>query len=204
MAFTNTTIIDDTGNEIATISGSQGLRLKVEADLAPGASVNTGQSSPAQPSNLIRKEIDSSGSTDLSVDGSGTPVEFIFTGSSDANVRLSSIRFVMTANSTTTDGESFGPLKELANGLQIQTRISDSVSEAGNLKITEDFLTLPTPDLFLDRSGKKEVLASSFTFGGAVTLNSGSGEWIKVRVRDDLSGNKFELFKAIVTATKTK
>ena len=139
----------------------------------------------------------------LAVDGSGTPVEFEVLADPTDNLQLNQIQFVIVDNAIKVDGTQFINVNELANGMKIEIRSNSSTVELVNLKLTEDFLRIASPGgIILDRSSTRDMLVINIGLGGAVSLINGSGDFVRVTVRDDLSQSHFKYFKVTLKATK--
>ncbi len=69
-----------------------------------------------------------------------------------------------------------------------------------NVQLTEDFFRLYSPGgVNLDRTGASDILSAGLFLGGAVMLEAGTSDQVKVTVRDDLSsGGLFNYFTVTV------
>lgn len=194
---------DALGNAITSLLDGIARRLQVEASIAPGQSVSIGTPIPEDPTNIVRDFVENSGSPNMLVNGSVTPVDFDFLKDATDDIKVGELRFVMVADSILIQGDKFGPVNALANGLRIQVTSNDSTTDLANLTLSEDFLTFPNPQLFFDRGGPKEVMAVSFSLGGAVKLFAAStADKIRVTVRDNLTDVKFKYFRCTVSGVK--
>ena len=192
------TVIDD-----ATEATNK--RLLVEADFKPGIYIGTQEGSTVEnPAAEVKQNLeDSGGSSDLGVDGSGTPVEFTFDADPTDDIRLASLRFVLICNTIRTDVGSFGPLNSaLTNGVKVEVRSNSVTTQIALLKETVHFLGFHGPSSQpFDRSGSYDQMIIQHSFGGT-KLFAGTGDFVKVTVQDDLSSNQFEYFFVSVAGQK--
>jgi hypothetical protein len=196
-------LYDSSGNAISSSLDGSTRRLAVAASLKPGTSIDIGGPSPSDLTTLVRARLEDSGSsTDLRVDGSSTPVAFTYNAHATKETFLYELRFVMAASTIKIDGNSFGPIPTLSNGLKFEVRSSDTTTELMLATVTEEFLALSNPNIFLDRTGATDVLAFSYTFGGAAILHDGSGDFVKVTIQDDLTSTQFKFFEATLSAVE--
>lgn len=130
-----------------------------------------------------------SGSSDLRVDGSVVPKEFVFTASVDSDIELTELRFVFTGGDITLDGTSFGRGSALTGeGVKINLTTSGVQIPLGQLNINEDFLTFPTRGaLIFDTGGTKDVVSVGYALLGKIKLFSGSNDKVSITINDDLS-----------------
>ena len=131
--------------------------------------------------------LENGGSSDLVVDGSGTPVKFSFGADATDDIQLTSLRFVVSVGgSFDFDGNSFAEGAALANGISI-----DLVANGGNfdqnittITINEDFARLLDFQPFSDIDA---VITASLPFGGNVILEAGSSDEISVTINDNIA-----------------
>jgi hypothetical protein len=158
------------------------------------AAGNPVSTSPATllPAQIHRVQVQNAGSPNLRVDGSGTPVNFDVPADGTDDIWVDEIRITMTANPVDTDGAHFGPVTTLTNGLRIQVRSNGVTTDLVNMKLTEDFLAYSSREASrIDRSGSKDTLVAGWCLGGIVKLLNGSGDFVRVTVRDNLTSVKF-------------
>lgn len=164
-------------------------RLQVEADIKPGATINIAASSAllAHVGDFLR---DDGGDYDLVVNGATTPVEFTYEAPDDGyDVYLRELRLIVSCGGINFNGASFGKGAALANGLLIEVTVNDgSFYDLINVQINEDFLRFATSqgiNLFSEFSAANDVLVASYQFSGREKLVSGSGDNVKITVRDN-------------------
>jgi hypothetical protein len=196
-------IIYDSGNDV---SGAT-YRLQVESDIKPGASINVGAPLPSNPTLLYTIFLkDSIGSENLLVNGSSTPVEFSVDADSTQDITLNELRFVFSTDDMTFDGESFGPNIALTNGIKIDITVNNGdYAELINIKINEDFLRFVSSagiNILLNNTGPKDICIASFNLGGNMKLVAGSGDFVKVTIRDDLTSVKLHYLTATLYGVK--
>jgi hypothetical protein len=197
--ISNNILYDQDGNPIGALLDGYIYRLQVEAQLAPGASVSVGSTIPDDIGRLFRQKVTNGGSDNLRVNGSVTPVEFTVNADPAKDLAIDEIRFVLTANNIKTNGGNFGPISLLANGLLLEVTSLGVTTTVANVKLTEDFFRLYSPGgVNLDRTGASDILSAGLFFGGAVILEGGTADQIKVTVRDNLSSAQFNYFTVTV------
>lgn len=175
---------------IEDVDTSADKRLLVEADIKPGASVNIVTTEPT--TDIFIKKLENTGSSDMVVNGSSTPRQFIVTSSATQDIQITELRLVFVSNNIQFDGGSFGKGGgDLTNGVAIRTIINggDSIP-ISTLTINENFLELASNtglNVILGQGGSNDVLATSFIFGGKVLLQSGSSDSVAITIRDNLT-----------------
>ena len=199
---------DSTGSAqfIGAIEDSTGsLRLQVEADLAPGATVISVDPSAGATniSLIVRGFTENTGSTDMIVDGSSVPVIFVFNAQTGSDIELTELRMLYVVDEILTDGQSFGDGDpELTNGVKIELTSQGNIVELANLTLNEDFLIFPTRGgTVFERTGAKDIIASSYILNN-ITLASGSSDNVSVTVRDNLTSRNIKHFRCAVYANK--
>lgn len=187
---------------ISTLLEDAVQRLRTETIIAPGQSVSIGAPVPKNPTNIVRQKLLNTGSSDMLVDGDPTPVIFRFDADPTDDIKIGEIRLVFSANAIDMDGGSFGSRGDLSNGCLLEVNASGTLATLANIQKNEDFLSFPGGVPFLDRSGVRDVLAVSYTLGGAVRLVGGSSDYIRMTIRDDIDANNFKFFEATVYGVK--
>jgi len=109
---------------------------------------------------------------------------------------------VFTADDFEFNGASFGPNTLLTNGIVVELVQNSVVTELFNIKQNEDFLRTPGRLPLVNNTGQKDVLSSTFAFGGLVKLDASTSDIIRVRVRDNLTSVKLKYLTATGYATK--
>jgi len=156
---------------------------------------------------LFRKFLaESGGNESLVVNGSITAKVFKVDADSTKDILLTEIRILMTAGIIEMNSVSFGKGGgSLTNGILIEVTSGGVTTEIGNIKINEDILMLPVRnDVLFNQVPLNDVLALSMDFGGVVKLVAGSGDNVKITVRDDLTGGVrgIEYFKSAAYGVK--
>jgi len=175
-------VIDDT--EDANVK-----RIQTENRFAPNQVLQVTQSViPVNPANFIQDKLREPGtSPDMVVDGSGTPVEFSFDADPSDDLLLFELRIIISALAIDFTGSKFANLAKLTNGVKIDVRSNSVTAEIFNIKQNENFLELISPaGVFLDKESTNDVLAIGLNFGANVPLIGGSGDFVKITIRDDL------------------
>jgi len=134
---------------------------------------------------------DSGDSEDMVIDGSGTPVEFVYSAHPTDDIRVAELRVVISANSFTFGGANFGAGATLANGMLIEITVNDGTNIIlSNVQQNEDFLRFVSTtgiNLFMETGGTKDALVAAFSFGGQVKLVGGSSDEVKITIRDNIT-----------------
>lgn len=209
----NVVLYDHLGNRIGVIDDPDDAavqRLQVEADIKPGAEIIVRPATEV--GDLFRQFLSDdgtpTGSTNMVINGQATPTVF-FVGADPTNdIVLAEVRLLLSAQALAFDNASFGKGGgALPNGCLIEI-VDDAVTtEIGNLTLNEEILMLPVRnDVLLDRASSDGVLALSIDFGNQVVLTAGSGDLVRVTIRDNLTGGnqglhyfKFSAFGTKVT-----
>ena len=138
-----------------------------------------------------------SSSPDLLVDGSVTPVVFTYLADSTYNISLQEIRFTLVANGITFGNGYFGATAgPLTNGVLVQVISGGNTTTIFNIKTNEHFINFASPAGWEWIVSNKDVMTSAYLIGGGVKLIAGSGDQVKITVRDDITaaGLYFECF----------
>jgi len=152
---------------------------------------------------IYKSQVTNTGSTDLRVNGAGTPVDFDVAADPTNDIWLSEVRFVLVVNPLLAEGGKFGPINALTNGVRIQVRSNGVTTDIGNVKITEDFLAFPSRGgTVVDRTGTNDVITVGYYLGGIIPLVAGSGDFLRVTIRDNLTSVKFKHFTCTVHGIK--
>jgi hypothetical protein len=128
------------------------------------------------------------GSHDMKVDGFPTPVDFWFPADATDDIVLTGLRLVFSANTIDFDGSSFGKGSELSNGIEVSI-IADGgtfVDVLANITLNEDFFRLL--QFSISQAGTTDAMAATLPFGGRVVLEAGSGDEVRVSIKNDLTG----------------
>lgn len=180
----------------ATVSGTVAISQIAGSIVASEAII------PDDLSLIVQDFCKFSGSSDLRIDGSIVPKEFVFTASVDSDIELTELRFVFTGGDITLNGESFGRGTTLAGeGVKITLTTSGVQVPLGQLNINEDFLTFPTRGaLIFDTGGTKDVISVGYALLGKIKLFSGSNDKVSIVINDDLSSGARQInyFKCAV------
>jgi len=137
-------------------------------------------------------------STSLLVDGSSNPKIFQVTASLTKDKYLEEIRFIANAADIQFDGAAFMKINNtLVSGVLLQIQASGTLSNVYNFRQSEDFLVFGGNDI-LDQTDTSDLLVASLKLNGTTILYSGSSDFVKVTVRDNLinAGNLY--FKCYV------
>lgn len=209
----NTSGLIVSGNEAGTArfidvvdtSGVKRLAVDVIGAATIAGSVSTSTVViPSDPSKIVKDTLQDGGSSNMLVDGSSTPVEFSFDADPTSDIALSELRIVLTANSIPFNGSSFGPISTLTNGILVSVRAQSVTTQIGAaMKINEELLALVSPQgVFFNDTGPATVMSTGLSFGGNVVLDSGSADFVKITIQDDLTSALFDHFQATIWGTK--
>lgn len=176
---------------IDTVAG-QG-RLKATIYTPDGDPVAFG----AVSSSIKNDYVKNGGSSDLLVDGSTTPVVFTYLADSTYDISLQEIRFTMVANGITFGNGYFGAVAgPLTNGVLVEVVTDGNTVTLFSLQMNEHFINFASPAGWEWIVSNKDVMTSAYLIGGGVKLFAGTGDLVRVTVRDDIdaAGLYFECF----------
>lgn len=133
-------------------------------------------------------------SSDMAVDGSGTPVEFSIVNEGDDDYELRSLCLIAEFLGSLAIGPKFlkDSISTLANGLLLEAKLNDEVITFGNFKVTHDLVEVSTPQGGLNIISGTNTLIQIFFYIPEHTQARAHGtfatdDYIKATVRDDLS-----------------
>lgn len=163
-------------------------RGKVQVEALAGA--------PSDLNQIVRQNLSNGGSPSMIVDGSVTPVDFVYdVGANDVLIRT--LQIALSGVTIAFDGASFGKGGGiLPNGVLIDM-ISNSVSATiATVRLNEDMIILRNRFF---ASATTDVMAVTVELG--VTLVGGSGDRIRIRIQDDLTtgARDIKYFRAFVS-----
>lgn len=218
-------LYDAYGNPVATLDGynlvvtSPGLPVMGRRENGTAAFLLLGTDgslqistsvTPTNLSNIVNTFlVNGASSPDLLVNGSSTPVLFNFNAHSTLDTFIVNLKFIAVATDIQIQGTRFlDKTSALTNGILVQVRSNSNTVDLHNIQISEDFLTFSggfggnTGD-FLDQTDSNDVMTSTFSFGSGVKLVAGSGDFIRVTIRDNVTdaGNKY--LRALVKGYRT-
>jgi len=162
-------------------------RLKATLYTPEGESVALG--AVASLATAIRNDFVRDGTTSpsLLVDGSTTPVVFTYDAHPTQDVSLQEVKFVLASNSITFGTDYFGATSgPLPNGLLVEITAGGVTGTVAVLYQNEDFVNFASPGGFEWVVSSKDLLASTWLVGGGLKLEAGSGDQVKITVRDDI------------------
>lgn len=141
-------------------------------------------------------------SSEMAVNGSSTPVEFSFTPASGETWVLSSLS-ILIMDSGLTLYSYFGAINSgLTNGLQLILGINGNTYEIANVKNNAELvLTFSSDSTIMPPSGFLEVgdaYMGTFKFSAPILLSNSTGDFIKIKVRDNLTGLTTLMAKAML------
>jgi len=133
----------------------------------------------------------SGGSYNMKVNGSVTPVVFSYNADASKDIEVYELRFVFSAGSFNWSGIGFGKnaAAGLTTGILVEMRINNGTNiTLNNIKINEDFLRTFGEVPVVDSAGSTVVMVSSYRFApGSLYLKTGTTDFVKVTIRDDLT-----------------
>lgn len=172
-------------------------RLKATIYTPDGDPIAFG-SVPPSPEEIYNKFCLNAGSESLLVNGATTPVVFTYPSHADHDISLQEIKFVLSANGITFGTNYFGGIAgPLTNGLLVEITAGDGFTgTVYNLKQNESFVNFASPGGFEWVVSSKDLMASTYNIGGGFKLKAGTGDNVKVTVRDNLTsaGTYFKCF----------
>jgi hypothetical protein len=158
---------------VALASDQSALQVTV------GAAASTG---------AITELLLNTGSPDMVVNGSGTPVDFVLNADATDDIVLTGVRLVFSASFFNFDGGTFGKGGgTLSNGVDINIVANDGTftDTLATLTVNEDFLRLI--QFSVSQAGATDVMAATLPFGGRVVLVGGSSDKVAVQIKDNLA-----------------
>lgn len=207
-------VVDNAGNPVGIILDGALYRFQTDAKIARGASdlvhldaidTDTGQGrlkatlytpegetvalgAVASTATAIRNDfVKNAGSPSLLVDGSGAPVVFTYDAHPTQDISLQEVKFVMASNSITFGMDYFGATSgPLTNGLLVEVTAGGVTGTVAVLYQNEDFVNFASPGGFEWVVSSKDLLSSTWLVGGGLKLEAGSGDQVKITVRDDI------------------
>ena len=204
-------VVDNTGNVVGVVLDDTVYRFQTDSKIAKGASslvhldaidtttgmgrlkatIYTPDGDPvafgATSSSLKNDYVKNGGSSNLLVDGSTTPVVFTYLADSTYDVSLQEIRFTMAANGITFGNGYFGATAgPLTNGLLVEIVSDGSTITLFNIQRDEHFINFASPGGWEWIVSNKDVMTSAYLIGGGVKLHAGTGDQVKITVRDDI------------------
>jgi len=175
-------MVDDT-----TVSGCK--RIMVQSELKPGTAVQIGNFPGGALASVISDWVTLNGAgtvKGMNVDPGGTPDVYTYDADSVDDIIINELRLVMSFSELKfASSGSFGDGASLTNGVLIEVTSGGVTAQLANVKQNEEFLLFPSPSVLLNTSGGEDVFVVSFPLG--ITLASGTGDNIKVTIRDDIS-----------------
>lgn len=190
-------IYNKDGYNIGTILDGYNYRLQIESSIKPGASILVGSNMPSDPTLIVASKLINSGSSNLLVDGSITPITFKYIANLVKDIKLSELRLVLVSNSLDFIGTNFGSISTLTNGVQIVVVNNSILTVLATLKVNEDFLSFhSTNAIFMNQAGPKDTIAVGYLLGGAVILKGGTSDYLGIIIRDKLTATSFSYFQA--------
>lgn len=175
----------------------------VQADISGNLKVTTiGADIPPDPTAFVLEFLENGGSNNMRVDGSVTPVIFS-KGPTVTNEQwsLRELLLTFTADDFSFDGLSFGPNSALTNGFILEIVKNSITTPVFTVKQNEDFLRVPGRTPLVNNTGPKDVLGASLSFDGLI-LSQSTGDYVQIRVRDDLTSIKLKYLTATMFATR--
>lgn len=172
-------------------------RLKATLYSQDGDPIAFGSVAP-NPENIQNDFVRTSGgSDDLLVDGSTTPVVFTYDADPTHDISILEVKFVLVSNSVTFGSDYFGATSgPLTNGLLVEVTSNSNTGTVHELHQNEDFVHFASPGGFEWVVSSKDMMSADWLVGGGLKLYAGTGDNIKVTVRDDIdsAGVYFKCF----------
>lgn len=180
---------DSNGSLHTSIVGNDGL-YKAFVDSAGRVSVNANITTPEALYSLDNLKLNGTGSILMNANGSVTNQNFRYVPSSNIYYLESlSISIEDDGNANLTQ---FGVLPSLTNGLQLNIRSKGQVFTVTNMKDNAMVLARFDDTPFIERrtSGINTFtfIRGTLTFKNRIVLDPALGDYIELKVRDDLSG----------------
>lgn len=210
-----TVLYDSAGHAVGVVLDGSVYRIQADAKIAKGASAlvtldaidtDTGQgrlkstlytpdgdpvafgSVAPNPESIKNSFVLNGSSPSLLVDGSTTPVEFTYDADSTHDISIQEIGLVVASNSVAFGNGNFGAIGgPLTNGLLVQITSDGNTGTVANLTRNECFVHFASPGGFQWVVSSKDMMSSTYLIGGGLKLKAGTGDNVKVTVRDNVS-----------------
>lgn len=147
------------------------------------------------PASIKKEFVKSSGSDNLLVNGSSTPVVFeLSSGAKDATIEY--IEFVLVANSIQLGQERFGGRNDaLSNGIKVEVISGGITGVVYNIKTNDDLVHFASPSKLDFVIANRDMIRSCFVIDRKIALQKNSSDILRVTVRDNLSSNTADYLK---------
>lgn len=143
---------------------------------------------PTDPSKRVFAPLTSSGAINMYVDGSSTPVVFIYEADETEDVYITQIRFVINAADIQfkpgSGNGTFQKINAITNGLLLQVTSDGTTVDLSNFKRDEEFLAFGGNDI-LDQTDTSDLMTATYDSDGVV-LKANTADNVKVTVRDNI------------------
>jgi len=192
-------LVDEVTEKTAEITDERKLSVNLEGQVID---VRLQPVPPPDLADLVNDFAKNGSSQDMRVDGSGVAKEFIFPADGTQDIKLFGIKLVIASDSIKFEGDQFIEDIALTNGVKIEVRSNDNTVLLGNVKRSEDLLSLPLTDVKESLNASKDWLVLTFNFALVIVLKGGSGDFVKVTIRDNVTNNVKNVFEAVVTGVK--
>jgi len=139
-------------------------------------------------------------SSDLLVDGSVTPVDFIIPANGTKDIFITDLRFVATAGGSIKFKQFLAKNTTLANGIMVTITSDGQTTVMPLITTTEDFrhtFALGSGEFGILSQPSADDLLASFVPLASVVLKAGSSDEIKITIQDDLTTGMADLFEFI-------
>jgi len=135
-----------------------------------------------------------SGSKNMNVDGSSTPVNFSFSPSS-GKVYVKEVSFFI-ADSGTTSPNKFGKVAALTNGVQLQIQSKGIIYNVANIKDNSDIINTFADDPLIPSASAgfldtNDAYSGNLIYDRSIVLDNATSDYIQFIIQDDVSGIDF-------------
>ena len=145
-------------------------------------------STPQSPASILNEFVMNGSNTSLLVDGSVTPVVYSYVADDAYDISLVEIKFTLVSNSVTFGSNYFGATSgPLPNGLLVEIISNSITGTIYNLKQNESFINFASPGGFEWVVSSKDMMSSTYLIGGGLKLYAGTGDMVRITVRDNIS-----------------
>jgi hypothetical protein len=142
--------------------------------------------SPDPTLSIVQRLVDGT-DPNMAVDGT-TPKTYTISADPTKDLFLVDMQIMIVASTLTFGLSKFAGMDALTNGVKVEVTVNNgTLSELGLLKQNEDMMFFSTAggwDLVI---ANKDIIRSTYTFGGVMKLAAGTADKAEITIQDNLS-----------------